>query len=200
MARTFSREEILRHLIPLMHDPKSAAALQEMSDEQLQVVAETLDDLSKWKPERRNEIRKAIMRRVLVGPAEGTAFRNQYGFQEDISEHGIGIFLNRAIPVGTRIKISLDGRDSLGTVRRCRQDKGGWAIGVLLDQPASSTGATQPEATDATEPAAAAEATAATAVAEATAAAEPTVATAAAGDSVPPSESPQVEASQPEQA
>lgn len=152
MGATFSRAEMLSHLIPLMHDPKSCEALQAMSDAQLRIVAETLDDLSKWKPERRDGIRKAVMRRVHVSPAEGMEFRTQQGLQQDVSDQGIGIFLNRPIPVGTRIKVTSYGKDSFGTVRRCQHDKEGWAIGVLLDQPVGSTAETRPEPTSDSAP------------------------------------------------
>jgi len=147
MEHTFSRDELLRHLTPLMHDLKHAEALQHMSDAQLRIIAEALDDLSKWKPERRGETRKPVMRRIQISPLEGNGFRTQYGLQEDISERGIGIFLNRPIPVGVRVRISSQGQESTGTVRRCQQEKSGWAIGILLDSPAEAIGEGQPKAT-----------------------------------------------------
>ncbi len=151
MEHTFSREELLKHLISLMHDPKHAEALQHMSDAQLRITAEALDDLSKWKPERRGETRKPVMRRVQISPLEGNGIKPQQGLQEDISDHGIGVFVNRPIPVGTRIRIVSHGQpDSNGTVRRCQQDKSGWAIGILMDPPAGATPekASAPSASD----------------------------------------------------
>lgn len=146
MEHTFSREELLRHLIPLMHDPQHAEALQHMSDAQLRVIAEALDSISSWKPERRGEARKPVTRRIQIGPLEGNGFKPQYGLQEDISDRGIGVFLNRAIPVGTRVRIVTHGQpDSSGTVRRCQQDKSGWIIGILVDQTVTADGGTAGE-------------------------------------------------------
>lgn len=146
MDPKFSRQELLDHLIPLMHDPKSSEALRQMPDAQLRIIAETLDELSKWQPDRREETRKPVMRRVQVSPADGTAFRMQYGLQEDISAHGIGIFLTRPMPIGARVKIHSNGQDSTGTVRRCQAEKTGWAIGILLDLPAGAAAESQPKA------------------------------------------------------
>lgn len=153
MDQPFSRDELLRHLVPLMHDPQHAEALQHMSDAQLRVIAETLDSISSWKPERRGETRKPVMRRIQIGPLDGNSSKLHHGLQEDISDHGIGIFLNRPIPVGTRIRIVSHGQpDTTGTVRRCQQDKSGWAIGILVDPPAGTEGETAPAAENTVAP------------------------------------------------
>lgn len=144
MRNTSDRDELLKHLNLLMVDPKLGEALQEMSVAQLRIIAETLDDLAKWNPNRRGEVRKSLTRRVQVSPAEGNAFKNQVGLQEDISTNGAGILVNRPIPVGTRIKVQFNGQESLGTVRRCQQDRSGWIIGVLYDQGSKSGEATRP--------------------------------------------------------
>jgi hypothetical protein len=134
MTNAFNREDLLDHLVSLMHDPQYCEMLQGMSDAQLKIVAETLDDLSRRAPERRGVGRRSVMRRVQVSPTKGNAFRTQYGLQEDISDHGVGLFLHRPVPLWTRIRIRSDGRDSIGIVRRCKEEKGGWTIGVALER------------------------------------------------------------------
>ncbi len=146
MADAFNREELLNRLKPLMHDQRYGEILHLMSDLQLKVLAETFDDLSRWKPERRDTERRAVMRRVHVSPAEGNGFRAQYGLQQDISTNGMGLFLSRPVPLRSRIKIRFNGKDSVGVVQRCQEDKGGWTVGVMLEPPADSIGETQPQA------------------------------------------------------
>jgi len=145
MADAFNREELLTSLMPLMHDPKYGEILQLMSDAQLKILAETFEDLSRWKPERRDTERRAVMRRVHVSPAEGNAFRSLYGLQQDISARGIGLFLNRPVPLRCRIRISFDGKESVGIVQRCQEEKGGWTIGVMLEASADSGNQMQPD-------------------------------------------------------
>lgn len=135
MRNNSDRDELLRHLNPMMVDPKLGEALQGMSVPQLRIIAETLEDLAKWNPNRRSEVRRSMTRRVHVCPESGDAFKAQLGLQEDVSIRGAGILVNRPIPVGTRIKVQFNGQESLGTVRRCQQDTNGWAIGVQYDQP-----------------------------------------------------------------
>jgi len=143
MADGFNREELLNRLMPLMHDPKYGEILQLMTDAQLKILAETFDDLSRWKPERRDTERRAVMRRVHVSPAEGNAFRTLYGLQQDISANGIGLFLSRPVPLRSRIRIRFGGKDTVGIVQRCQEERGGWTVGVMLEESASET---QPEA------------------------------------------------------
>lgn len=130
MTNAFNREELLNHLISLMHDPAHRETLQRMTDAQLKIAAQTFDDLSRWKPDRRGVTRRAVTRRVHVALAGGGG----YGLQEDVSDTGIGIFLQRPVPLMTRIRIRADGQDSIGIVHRCKQEKGGWTIGVVLEK------------------------------------------------------------------
>lgn len=145
MADILTRAELLNRLNPMMHDPKFCEMLQQMSDAQLRVIADTLDDLSKWNPERRVEARKSVSRRVRVYPTDNAVFKPQEGLQEDISENGMGVYLNRQIPVGTRVRVRRDDRDSLGTIRQCRPEQGGWAVGILFDPPANVQSETPPK-------------------------------------------------------
>ena len=138
MSDSFSRDELLKDLSARMKDPKLRETLHTMSEAQLKVVAETLDDREKWKRERRTEPRKSQTRRVRVSPVEGEGFPAMEGLQDDVSSRGVGIFVNRPIQVGTRIKVHVNGQDCLGTVRRCQPDSHGWHIGVLYDPPADS--------------------------------------------------------------
>ncbi len=138
MDYSISREELLKYLSARISDPELWKSLEPMSDAQLRVVAHTLDDLERWKPDRRSEPRKSQTRRVRVFPADGNTFPSQEGLQEDLSNNGIGIYLNRPIPVGARLRVHASGRDLFGTVRRCRPDKGGFAVGILFDHPLDS--------------------------------------------------------------
>jgi hypothetical protein len=82
----------------------------------------------------RIEPRQAIMYRVAVAWDDETGTpRSQDGMLEDRSSSGAGIFITRAIPAGTRVKIRQRGEERSGVVRHCRPDNTGYFMGVQFD-------------------------------------------------------------------
>jgi hypothetical protein len=84
----------------------------------------------------RVETRQAIMYRIAVAwEDESGGTRHQDGRVEDRSRSGDGIFVNKAIPAGTRVKVRERREERTGTVRYCRAEEIGYFIGIKYDEP-----------------------------------------------------------------
>ncbi len=76
------------------------------------------------------------VRAVLVGDEEKTI-----GAQVvDVSDRGLGLFLEQEVPAGSVMRIDVEDASLSGTVRYCRPQAEGFAVGVLLEQPLRSQG------------------------------------------------------------
>jgi hypothetical protein len=83
----------------------------------------------------RSEPRQIIMYRIAISWEDDLGTRSQDGKLEDRSRSGAGIFVNKAIPAGTRVNVKERNLDRAGTVRYCRPDEGGFFIGIKYDVP-----------------------------------------------------------------
>jgi hypothetical protein len=129
-----ARDELLERVQDLLVDDSHAEELRGFSEEQLREVAEALGQLAAWTPERRSEHRKPVMCRVEVAvPMEGEKPGVHLGLQEDSSVSGARVLLQRALSVGTRVKIRRNGAEMTGTVQQCTREKFGYAIGIHYD-------------------------------------------------------------------
>lgn len=76
------------------------------------------------------------MYRIAVAWEDETGgARQQDGRVEDRSRSGAGIFVNKAIPAGTKVKIKERREERSGTVRYCRAEEIGYFIGIKYDEP-----------------------------------------------------------------
>lgn len=76
------------------------------------------------------------MYRIAVSWEDETGgVRQQDGRVEDRSPSGAGVFVNKAIPAGTKVKIKERREERSGTVRYCRAEEIGYFIGIKFDEP-----------------------------------------------------------------
>jgi hypothetical protein len=76
------------------------------------------------------------VRAVLLGEEEKTVRAQVL----DVSERGLGLFLEAEVPVGGTLRIDVEDASLSGTVRYCRPYAEGFSAGLLLDQPLSHQG------------------------------------------------------------
>jgi phage shock protein A len=76
------------------------------------------------------------VRAVLVGEENKTISAQVV----DVSDRGLGLFLEEEVAAGSTMRIDIEDASLSGTVRYCRPQAEGFAVGVLLEQPLRSQG------------------------------------------------------------
>ncbi len=76
------------------------------------------------------------VRAVLVGEGNKTISAQVV----DVSDRGLGLFLEEEVAAGSTMRIDIEDASLSGTVRYCRPQAEGFAVGVLLEQPLRSQG------------------------------------------------------------